>query len=121
MKSFKLGLLSLLLVAGAAVAQTPLTPLAGTTKTIVTGGTAVTIVTGPVKGCYVTNPTSATDEGIGAAENAFVDPTKTATTLGNGTNVTLVPGQSYYCPPGMTTNLSANALTNSHALTVVVW
>lgn len=97
------------------------TPVAGTAHAIVTGGTAVTMVTGPVKGCYVTNPTSATDQGIVTAENAYVNPVTTATTTGNGTNATLAPGQSFYCPAGMTTNVSVNAATSSHALTVVTW
>ena len=97
------------------------TPVAGTSSMIATGGTAVTMVTGPVKGCYITNPTSATDEGIGTAENAYANPVTTATTTGNGSNVTLTPGQSFYCPAGMTTNVSVNAATSSHKLTVVQW
>lgn len=97
------------------------TPAAGTASTIATGGTAVTMVTGPVNGCYIVNPASAADQGISVAENAYVNPVTTATTTGNGTNATLVPGQTFVCIPGQTTNVSVNAATSSHALTVVKW
>ena len=103
------------------IAVAPSTPAAGTASTITTGGTAVTAVTGAVNGCYITNPTSATDQGIATAENLYVNPVTTATTTGNGTTLTLVPGQSFFCIPGQTTNVSAVAATSSHAFTVVKW
>jgi hypothetical protein len=97
------------------------TPAAGTASAIVTGGTALVAVTGPVRGCYITNPTSSTDQAIGSAENLYVNPVTTATTTGNGTTLTLVPGQSFFCVPGQTTNVSVVAATTAHAFTVVKW
>ena len=97
------------------------TPAAATASAIVTGGTAVTLVTGPVHGCYVTNPLTATDQNIASAEVAYVNPVTTATANGSGTNSALQPGQTFSCPPGMTTNLSAIAATSSHAFNVVKW
>jgi hypothetical protein len=98
------------------------TPAAGTAHVIVTGGTAVTVVTGPVKGCYIQNPYTATDEGIATAETAYVNSVTTATTSAlNGTSTPLPPGAPFYCPAGMTGNVSANAPTSSHSLVVVVW
>jgi hypothetical protein len=74
-----------------------------------------------VRGCYITNPTSLTDQAIAGAENLYVNPVTTATTTGNGTTLTLVPGQSFFCIPGQTTSVSAVAATTGHAFTVVVW
>jgi hypothetical protein len=98
------------------------TPAAGTAHVITTGGTAVTFVTGPVKGCYITNPLTLTDQNIAAAEPLYVNPITTATTSSlNGSSVALAPGQTYYCPAGQSTNVSANALTSSHNAVVVAW
>jgi hypothetical protein len=96
-------------------------PAAGTVSAIVTGGTAVTLITGPVNGCYVTNPLTASDQNIATAEVAQVNPVTTATAAGRGTNSTLQPGQTFTCPAGMTTNLSAIAATTAHAFNVVKW
>ena len=97
------------------------TPAASTASAIVTGGSATTLITGPVKGCFVTNPLTASDQNIAAAEVAYVNIVTTATANGRGTNAALQPGQTFTCPPGMTTNLSAIAATTSHAFSVVVW
>jgi hypothetical protein len=106
---------------GLRVQSAGVTPAAGTASAIVTGGTALVAVTGPVRGCYITNPTSLTDQGIAGAENLYVNPVATATTTGNGTTLTLVPGQSFFCIPGQTTNVSVVAATTGHAFTVVKW
>jgi hypothetical protein len=105
----------------AAISRGSTTPAAGTAYAIVTGGVPLNIITGPVNGCYVTNPTSATDQNIATAENIYLNPVTAATTTGNGTNVTIAPGQSYSCVPGQTTNLSMIAATTAHAVTVVKW
>lgn len=97
------------------------TPTAGTSSTVVTGGTQVTAVTGPVNGCYVQNPLSSTNQGIATAEDLFLNPVTVATTTGNGTTADIAPGQSFNCPPGMTTNLSAVAVTSGHKFTLVIW
>ena len=97
------------------------TPAAGTASAIVTGGAATTLITGPVNGCYITNPETATEQNIATAEVAYVNPVTTAAATGRGTNSKLSPGQSFSCPPGMTTNLSAIAATTAHAFNVVKW
>jgi len=96
-------------------------PSAGASSTITTGGTPVTIINGPVNGCYVVNPASAADQGIETAENAIVNGVTTASSSGNGTNSTLVPGQSWQCVPGQSTSVSAVAATSGHRLVVVKW
>lgn len=107
------------------VKPAPVTPLAGTTATIATGGTAVTILSGPINGCYVVNPLNAAAQGIGAAENAYVDPVGTpgsSDSAANGTTTLLQSGQSFTCPPFASgINLKANAATSGHKLTVVSW
>lgn len=99
----------------------PSTPSAGAASAIVTGGVAVTLITGPVNGCIITNPLTATDQNIAAAEVAYLNPVTTATANGRGTNNALQLGQTWNCPPGMTTNLSAIAATTAHAFSVVKW
>ena len=106
---------------GLRVQAAGVTPAAGTASAIVTGGTALNAITGPVRGCYITNPTSATDQAIGTAENLYVNPVTTAATTGNGTTSTIAPGQTFYCLPGQTTNVSVVAATAAHAFTVVKW
>jgi hypothetical protein len=106
---------------GTAPAPAATTPAAGAASATVTGGVAVTLITGPVNGCYVVNPLSAADQNIATAEVAQVNPVTTAAATGRGTNVTLQPGQSFSCPSGMTTNLSAMAATTAHAFVVVKW
>jgi hypothetical protein len=97
------------------------TPSAGTASAIVTGGTPVTLITGPVNGCIVTNPLTASDQNIAAAEVGYLNPVAAAGTNGRGTNNAVQPGQTWRCPPGMTTNLSGNAATSGHAFSVVKW
>jgi hypothetical protein len=83
----------------------------------------VIAVTGPVRGCYIQNPPTATDQGIAGAENGYVDPTKAATTTGNGSNGALSPGQPWSCPANLQagSNVWINAATSGHKFTVVVW
>ena len=109
----------LLMAAGSAGAQSY--PRPGDVTTLTTGGTAQNIVVAPMQGCYVTNPLTASDQGIGSAEVVYVNPNTTATANGYGGNSALQPGQSYSCPPGDQTNLSAIAATSGHRLSVVRW
>lgn len=101
------------------------TPVAGTASAVVTGGTAVTVVTGPVNGGYISNPLNAAAQGIGAAENAYIDPVAapgSTDAAANGTTVIVSPGQNYTVPPLATGSvIKANAATNGHKLSVVVW
>lgn len=111
----------LIFLPGIALAQPRVTPAAGLVSTITTGGTAVTALNGPANGCYITNPLTATDQGIMTAEALYVNPTTTATTTGNGTTVSLVPGQTWFCPANSSLPVSVNAATSSHAFVVVRW
>lgn len=101
------------------------TPAAGAASVVSTGGTPVTAANGsagaPIDGCYLVNPATAADQGIGAAENLYVNPVTTATTSGNGTTSAIQPGQPYNCVPGMINNLSVNAATSGHKFNLVVW
>ena len=99
-----------------ASAQT-VTPRACVTTTVVTGGTAVTIITGPLTGGYLVNPATAADQGIGSAENLYVDPINPATTTGNQTNSTLSPGQGYNFVPMQNSTVTVNAATSGHKFT----
>lgn len=121
----RLALISLiaLTLPGLAVAQgSQYNPRAATTAMIVTGGTAVVALPAGVLGCWITNPLSAADQGIATAENAYADETgAAATTTGNGTNNTLVPGQTIPCVPSSSKTVSINAATSGHTLSITRW
>jgi len=108
------------LPAGAQVLQA-----CGGPTTVTTGGTAVTPITGPLNGYTITNPVTATDQGIGAAEPIYIDPTKAATLTGNGTNAAILPGQSYSGPfvvaGTASATVSVNATTSGHKFTCTRW
>jgi hypothetical protein len=103
------------------IAHAPVTPGAAANFVITSGGTAINLITGPVNGCYISNPLAASDQNIATAEVAYVNPVTTAAANGRGTNSALQPGQSWTCPPGMTTSVSGIAATSGHALNVVEW
>jgi len=117
--------LALLLGFSPALAQTPnpVTPRACTNTAIATGGTAVTVVSGPVNGAFVYNPPNAASQGIGAAENLYIDMVGTpgsTDAAGNGTTATIVPGQNYQIPmlaPNVLVKM--NAATSGHKVTGV--
>lgn len=103
-----------------------LTPAAGATSTVATGGTAVTVIAGPCNGGYVVNPANAAAQGIGSAENAYLDmvgtPGSTDATAGSGTSMILFPGQSFTIPAlALGVSVKVNAATSGHLLTVVKW
>lgn len=120
-------------VGGADVAQSnpvptaglQVTPRAGSASAIVTGGTAITAVSGPINGGYVTNPSDAAAQGIGVAENAYIDMVGTpgaTDAAANGTTSLLQPGQTFALPAlAAGVNVKLNAATAAHAFTVVVW
>jgi hypothetical protein len=97
------------------------TPQAGVNAVIATGGTAVIAANGGINGGYITNPASASDQGISVAENLIVDPVATPDLFGNGTSISLFPGQSFSLIPGTTLPTWVNAETTSHRFTVVVF
>jgi hypothetical protein len=112
------------LLAVSTSSQGAATPNACDTATVATGGTAVSPLstTTVLNGGYITNPLTSTDQGIGAAEALYIDPTTTATTTGNGTNLSLAAGQSFYFPSGTDLkNVSVNAATSGHKFTCARW
>lgn len=102
-----------------------LTPVAGAASVITTGGTAVTAMAGPCNGGFVTNPPNPAGQGIGAAENLYLDMVGTPGSTdagGSGTTAVLFPGQTFTIPAlASGVNVRVNAATSSHAFTVVKW
>lgn len=115
-----LALILLPAVAQAAQAQT-VKPRACNATTVATGGTAVVAISGQVGGYYIANPATAADQGLGSTEQLYVDPTKTATLSGNGTNAPLVAGQPFYGVGGTNVSVSVNAASSGHTFTCVRW
>ena len=100
---------------------TPVIPQPGLIAFLTLGGTPQTIVGPNPQGGFITNPYTSTDQGIGAAEPLFIDPTgNSATTQGNGTTFRLEPGQTWELIPGQTTTTSVNAMTSGHKFSVIV-
>lgn len=101
------------------------TPVPGTNSIITTGGVAVQAAPSGLTGGYITNPVSPVDQGLGsgaAPEPLYIDPTGNPATLqGNGTCIALAPGESFPIIPGSTETVSANAASNGHKFTVVVY
>jgi hypothetical protein len=102
-----------------------LTPGNATTTTIAMGGTAVTVVTGPCKGGYITNPPNAASQGIGTAENLYVDPVNSpghTDAAANGTTALLVPGQTFsFSALASGVVIKANGNTTGHKFSAVVF
>ena len=103
------------------MAAPPVTPVAGLISAVALGGTAAPAVPGGISGGFITNPSSASEQGLGAAEALYVDPVGAAGTSGHGTTFTLQPGQSWPLIPGQTTQTSVNAISSGHRFSVVYW
>lgn len=92
--------------------------------TLVTGGAAQTLFAAKevLHGCSITNPTTATEQGIGAAEAISLSFTATAAVAGGGVaTVILEAGQSVGCGMGMTNPVSWIAATTGHKINAVRW
>jgi hypothetical protein len=104
---------------------TNVTPAAATADHITTGGTAVTAIAGPISGGFIVNPLNATAQGIGAAENLYIDMVGTpgsTDAAAHGTTSLLSAGQSFTLPPVASgVNVKVNAATSGHKFTIVVW
>lgn len=99
---------------------------AGNASAIVNGGTAVAAIVGPCNGGYIANPVNATQQGIGAAETLYVDPTTApghADANASGTCSAIQPGGVWTLngPILAGQTVWANAATSSHAFTVVIF
>lgn len=64
--------------------------------------------------CVIQNPTTATQQNIGAAESLFVNFVTAATLLSGGTTIELAPGVAIGCGGKNTTAISVNAATSAH-------
>lgn len=103
----------------------PVVPKVGNVTAVATGGTAVSAVLGPVVGGYIVNPANAAAQGLGSAENMYLDMVAapgSTDAQAIGTTVLLVPGQDFYLPtlPDVVT-VYVNAASNGHKFTCVVW
>lgn len=99
----------------------PRTATAGNAFSVAVGGTAVNaILAGTVHGgALITNPL-----GAPGGESLFIDMVNAPGTVApgaNGTTIELVPGQSYLFPQGLQNLVQANAATNGHTFTCLVW
>jgi len=98
------------------------TPYAGLNLQIAISGTAVPVAPANVSGGYIVNPLSAVDQGLGSAEPLYVDVVGAcAATQGNGTIVSLAPGQEFDLPPGLANQVWANAVSSGHKFTCVYY
>lgn len=97
------------------------TPIAGLASVVTAGGTPVTVFAGNPNGGVITNPASATDQGLGGAENLYVNPVGAAGLAGNGTTFALSPGQSWTVIPSQTTTTTVNAPSSGHKFSAVSW
>ena len=100
----------------------PTAPLA---TSIVVAGTAVVVATGPINGGFITNPYNAAAQGVGSAENLYVDCINTpgsTDAAGNGTTSIVQPGQTFTLaalPSGY--SYRVNAASAGHKFTVNLW
>lgn len=115
------GAIPVYITSGSGAASTPAALLA---NTVATGATAVIVATGPINGGYVTNPYAAASQGLGSAENLYIDMVGTpghtdATAF--GTTFALLPGQTFNLPTlASGVNVRVNAATSGHQFSGVI-
>lgn len=100
-------------------------PGAGTvTPTLSSGGVAQALVAAQPNSspltCLFKNPLSAADQGIAAAEAAYINVVGTAVAAGGGNSIVLQPGETLTTGP-QTGAISWIAATTSHKLMGVCW
>ena len=97
----------------------------GSASVAATGTAAVVLCSGPINGGFVINPATAAAQGLAATENAYLDMVASpgnSDSTANGTTTLLQPGQSFTLPPlAAGVNVSANAPSSGHKLTVNIW
>ena len=92
------------------------------TSVVSQAGVAVTPMFGPVIGGVIVNPQSAADQGLEVSEALFIDITgNPAAVTETETTFPLQPGQSFAIPPGMTNNVSVNAVSAGHRFAGIVY
>jgi hypothetical protein len=112
---------------------TPVTPRACPNAITTVGASAVAAITtnaagGTINGGFIYNPPTATAQGIGSAENLFIDITGNSPTnaesAANGTVADIAPGQSFPLPlPPLKSGVTVmvNASTNGHKFSETCW
>ena len=99
-------------------------PTTSGAMTLVAGGTAQTLFAAMevLHGCVIINPTTATEEGIGATEAISVSFTAVAAVGGGGVATTILePGQAVSCGQGMTNAITWIATTTGHKINAWRW
>lgn len=76
---------------------------------------------GPMRGGYITNPLTATEQGIPAQENLYVDFVAAATLMTSRTTTPLPPGYTLPFPANFEGEVSVNAATPGHRFSGVVY
>jgi hypothetical protein len=98
------------------------TPIVGPNTSIAIGGTSVVAVPANPNGGMITNPLSAADQGLGATEPLYINPTGGAAGLNaNGSTFALAAGQTWAIIPGQTSQTLVNAATAGHRFSVVYY
>lgn len=89
--------------------------IAATSQTLAAGGSVI-------HGGWIYNPLSLTQQGIVAAESAFVKLDGAGALLvAGGTTLEILPGEKFPLPSGITTVISWNAATVGHRISAVIW
>jgi len=96
-------------------------PHACNASSVVTGGTSTTAISGAYNGYFILNPLSAADEGLGAVEPLYVNPTGAATATGYGSTTALAPGTPFYGVPNSNVSVGVNAASSGHNFVCVRW
>ena len=78
------------------------------------GGDPVVAIYGPMLGGIIVNPAHAADQGLGVAENLYIDLVNPATLGESATTFVLRPGQPFEIPAGQANNVTVNAASSGH-------
>lgn len=107
------------------LANVKVIPVAGNAAVVTTGGTAVVAVLGPTVGGFITNPLTAASQGLGSAEELFLDMVTapgSTDSAANGTTSALQPGQTFTLPAlSVGIKVYVNAASSGHKFTVNKW
>lgn len=97
------------------------TPLPANANRVPVGGQSVVVLLGPMVGGWISNPSSSSDQGgIYPPEPIYIDPTGPAELFETATCVAIQPGQSWFAPAGLTTDVYVNAKTGGHSFHAVL-
>jgi len=92
----------------------------GSNSQVDIGGTAVIAVPAYTQGAIIWNPFTPTDQGVSTLEELYVCLNGPASLIRNDVTEEIQPGQMYYVPANLTTNVWVNAQTSGHKFSVIV-